>query len=97
MACPVSAVSAYMNMRQEGVAFFAHEDGNHVTRYQFSTIFKRCLTKLGICASEYGTHSFRIGAATEAARAGLPNEAVRRIGRWRSDCYAGYIRPELRM
>ncbi|KAM9324294.1 uncharacterized protein PAF06_000315 [Gastrophryne carolinensis] len=38
-------------------------------------------------------HSFRIGAATEAARLGLPVDLVKKLGRWESKRFMSYIRP----
>lgn len=94
-ACPVQAVSEYLQLRPPGPSFLLHADGCPVTRFQFQSVFKRCLTALGVRSVRSGTHSFRIGAATEAARAGLSKAEVQRIGRCRSSCFAGYIRPEL--
>lgn len=93
--CPVRVVTEFLSSRVQGRSFLVHRDGSPLTRYQFQSVFKLCLSQVGVPAGEYGTHSFRIGAATEAARAGLPNSEVQRIGRWRSDCFAGYVRPEL--
>ena len=36
--------------------------------------------------------SFRIGAASAAATAGLPDWLIKVLGRWSSDCYQMYIR-----
>ncbi|XP_056385746.1 uncharacterized protein LOC130281967 [Hyla sarda] len=94
-ACPVRAVAEYLLVRVSSVQFFTHSDGLPLSRYQFQTIFKRCLQWAGAPPSEFGTHSFRIGAATEASRAGLSVSDIQRIGQWRSACYAGYVRPEL--
>lgn len=58
-------------------------------------LFKTCLVRAGVNPDEFGTHSFRIGAVTEAARAELPEAEVMRIGRWKSACFARYVRPEL--
>ena len=37
-------------------------------------------------------HSLCIGAATTAARAGLPDHLIKTLGRWSSDAYKLYIR-----
>ncbi|KAM4029675.1 uncharacterized protein ACNLHF_024605 [Anomaloglossus baeobatrachus] len=93
--CPRMLVATYLSLRRDGFCFFSHEDGSPLTRFQFLSIFRKCLCNLGLHPAEFGTHSFRIGAATEAARAGLSNQEIQRIGRWRSSCFARYIRPEL--
>jgi hypothetical protein len=47
---------------------------------------------LGIPVDELGTHSFRIGLATEAGRLGLPDHLIKTLGRWESDSFLVYIR-----
>ncbi|XP_044158602.1 uncharacterized protein LOC122944427 isoform X1 [Bufo gargarizans] len=94
-ACPVKLVGEYMSLRVSGGNFFAHADGSPLTKFQFASVLRKCLAQLGFDPGEFGTHSFRIGAATEAARAGLSESEVMRIGRWRSACFARYVRPEL--
>ena len=37
-------------------------------------------------------HSFRIGAATAAAAAGVPVHTIKILGRWTSDAYLLYVR-----
>ncbi|KAJ1119084.1 hypothetical protein NDU88_007270 [Pleurodeles waltl] len=46
----------------------------------------------GIDSRHYGTHSFRIGAATEAKRMGNSDTAIMGLGRWKSQCFKRYIR-----
>lgn len=94
-ACPVSLMRQYLCISLKGSALLSHQDGSPFTRYQFTILFKRSLTRLGHNPVDYGTHSFRIGAATQAAKAGLPESDVQKIGRWRSACFARYVRPDL--
>ena len=42
-------------------------------------------------ANNYASHSFRIGAATTAATAGLPPALIKTLGRWKSNAYETYI------
>ncbi|OCT78044.1 hypothetical protein XELAEV_18029140mg, partial [Xenopus laevis] len=59
----------------------------------FIAVFRKAMTALGLAAKEYGSHYFRIGAATEAARWGLGEEMIRKIGRWESNRFKSYVRP----
>ncbi|XP_069599344.1 uncharacterized protein [Ranitomeya imitator] len=93
--CPVTTVLKYLEFRINGKFFLAHADGSPLTKFQFQSVYLKGLQASGVLPGEYGTHSFRIGVATEAAKAGLPEAEVQRIGRWRSACYARYIRPDL--
>lgn len=93
--CPVSVVSEYLSWGISAPSFLAHSTGVPLSRFKFSSMFHKCLGALGVDKKDFGTHSFRIGAATEAARAGLWDGDIRRIGRWRSTCYASYVRPDL--
>lgn len=94
-ACPVRIVNQFLACWAQGSQFLVHEDGSPLSRFQFQAILKLCLGFVGVSPGYYGTHSFRIGAAMEAAKVGLSNSDVQRIGSWRSSCFAGYVRPEL--
>ncbi|KAM4031882.1 LOW QUALITY PROTEIN: uncharacterized protein ACNLHF_019259 [Anomaloglossus baeobatrachus] len=93
--CPIVLVNNYLAVHRSGVSFLSHEDGSPLTKFQFLALFRKCLRSFGLKPTDFGTHSFRIGAATEAARAGLSNSEIQRIGRWRSSCFARYVRPDL--
>lgn len=93
--CPVAVIAEYLALGSISTTVLAHQDGAPLSKFQFGSVFKKCLSVLGLDATQFGTHSFRIGATTEAARAGLANSDIQRIGRWRSTCYASYVRPEL--
>ncbi|XP_073511592.1 basic phospholipase A2 sphenotoxin subunit B-like isoform X2 [Phyllobates terribilis] len=60
----------------------------HTGYQKYSYTYSHGTITCGNHPKDYGTHSFRIGAATEAARAGLSETEVQRIGRWRSTCLA---------
>ena len=41
---------------------------------------------------DYTGHGFRMGAATTAARVGIPDNMIKTLGRWSSEAYRLYIR-----
>ncbi|XP_069810646.1 integrase/recombinase xerD homolog [Dendropsophus ebraccatus] len=97
-ACPVRCVQQFLAIRpclQPGGSFLVHRDGRALSRFQFIAIFRSGLDKLGLPAREFASHSFRIGAATEAVRWGLGEQMVRQIGRWESERFRSYVRLEL--
>ncbi|XP_069620289.1 uncharacterized protein [Ranitomeya imitator] len=93
--CPLMLILNYTRVRKDGSQFFVHENGVPLVSGQFLAILRRTLSMVGMPAAEFGTHSFRIGAATEASRAGLFESEIQRVGRWRSRCFNRYIRPDL--
>lgn len=94
--CPVTAVTQLAAVRTAGEGpFLRHVDGSFLSRFQFIAVFQKCLKAAGLIPSQFGSHSFRIGAATEAARWGLGDAVIKRIGRWESDRFRLYVRPHL--
>lgn len=84
--CPVLVVSAWVGVRPVGPGpFLIHENGSALSRFQFQSVFQRCLIVGGYLPSDYSSHSFRIGAAMEAARWGLSDQILQRL----------YVRPHL--
>ena len=68
-------------------SFFCHFNHEKVTRYQETVILKSGLRFLGYNENDYNTHSFRIGAATHAAKMGKSDDEIMTMGRWKSDSY----------
>ncbi|XP_074654505.1 uncharacterized protein LOC141908371 [Tubulanus polymorphus] len=52
----------------------------------------KLISFLGLPEASYTSHSFRIGAATNAATNGVPEPVIRELGRWKSDAFKRYIR-----
>ena len=91
--CPVRAVLAYMAIRpQVPGPLFVYSDGTPLTRARLVTEVRAALTGDGMDLSRYTGHSFRIGAASSAARAGIPDSLIQTLGRWRSSAFQRYIR-----
>ncbi len=91
--CPVTAVLAYMGERGKAPGpLFCWEDGRYLTREGFVAGVREALTAAGVEARDYAGHSFRIGAATTAARQGMQDSLIKTLGRWESAAYMRYIR-----
>ena len=71
---------------------FITEDGRALTRQTFSVMLDSVLEKLHLDTRSFNTHSFRIGAATTAAMAHIPDSQIMMLGRWKSDAYQRYIK-----
>ncbi|XP_069807960.1 integrase/recombinase xerD homolog [Dendropsophus ebraccatus] len=97
VACPVRCVQRFLAVRPDlpDGSFLIHRDGRSLSRFQFIAVFRGGLDRLGFPAREFASHSFRIGAATEAVRWGLGEQMVRQIGRWESERFRSYVRLEL--
>ncbi|XP_075688660.1 uncharacterized protein LOC142657510 [Rhinoderma darwinii] len=94
--CPVRCFREFIAVRPEGPAsLLVHADGLSLSKFQFSQVFKKFILLSGRGGAGFSSHSFRIGAATEAARWGLSPVMVKKIGRWESDRYRLYVRPHL--
>ncbi|XP_070601697.1 uncharacterized protein [Erythrolamprus reginae] len=92
--CPVAALVAYWAHRGVEPGFlFCHASGEPLTRYQFWAVTSKALARLGLDPRCYGTHSFRIGAASLAAVEGFSRLDIKTVGRWRSGAFRTYIRP----
>lgn len=94
--CPVSVMSRFLAVRPFCLgSLFIHEDLAVLTKFQFNFILKKSLTFLNLDHLKITSHSFRIGAATEAARLGLHDSLIQKLGRWESDRFRLYVRPNL--
>ena len=91
--CPVAAVLSYMVYRgTDSGPFFRYTRIRALTRERFVGDVRSALQAAGIDWERYSGHSFRIGAASTAARCGLQDSLIKTLGRWESMAYSLYIR-----
>ena len=91
--CPVAAVVAYMAARGHNPGpFFLTQQGRPLTKPRFVAEVRTGLTAAGLDQAAFAGHSFRIGAATAAAQAGVSDSAIQMLGRWNSTAFLSYIR-----
>ena len=100
--CAHRAVVKYLKARMRlGQALnpqaplFAFANGKAITPASFAQALQKVLAQAEVpCAEQYSSHSFRIGAATCAGKAGVPEWLIQAAGRWNSDCYKVYMRTD---
>lgn len=91
--CPVKAMINYLSARGTAPGpLFKYLSGKLLTKDGLTAETRQLLSFGGIDPSKYAGHSYRIGAATTAASAGLPQWLIKTLGRWSSDCYERYIK-----
>ena len=90
MICPGpdQALTSYLLSRPvgDGALFLCH-DGFPLTKEDFISQVRAALLEAGLNPNLFAGHSFRIGAATTAAAAGVPGHVIKYLGRWSSDAY----------
>ncbi len=93
--CPVAAILGFIvaSGHKQG-PLFQYASGKPLTKAGFVLELKSALERQCVSAEGYSGHSFRIGAATTAAEAGVGDSVIQQQGRWKSAAYKGYIQPE---
>ncbi len=94
--CPVAALLDYLSSRGDSPGpLFVFSDGSPLHRSRFVQEVQRALSASGLTGLNFNSHSFRIGAATSAGAAGVPESTIKVLGRWKSLAYQQYIRPSM--
>ena len=92
--CPVSALLAYLAVRPSTPGpLFLLSSGVPLSRQVLITEIRCALASAGLDTSLFNGHSFRIGAATSASLAGVPDSTIQQMGRWKSSAFTRYLRP----
>ena len=91
--CAVTAMQQYfIAARPRPGPLFYFQSGRFLTRSVVTHLLRDSARSAGFPYESLKGHSFRIGAASAAAAAGLPDWLIIVLGRWSSDCYQIYIR-----
>ena len=91
--CPVTALLGYLALRdQDPGPLFLFKDGSTLSKAKLLSSIRTALAMHGLDTRQLMGHSFRIGAATAEARAGLEDSLIQSLGRWQSSAYLWYIR-----
>ena len=86
----------YMSTRGSDLGpFFKFSNSQPQSKSRFTQHVRDALQALGLPQNEFAGHSFRIGAATAAAQAGVEDLVIRTMGRWNSSAFLVYIRTPL--
>ena len=92
VTCPVRAMKKYRRLcpeRSPTLPLFQRSDGRFCTPGWLNGVLRKA------ALDPHGrltTHSLRIGFATAAAAAGVPDTVIRISGRWRGASYLRYVR-----
>ena len=92
--CPISGMVAYLNSRpfpSDSGPLSPYKCGTFLTWEKFTRGTRLLIIKKGLNSTEFAGRSFRIGVAT----AGLPPWLIKVLGRWSSDCFERYKKPDL--
>ena len=91
--CPVAATLSYIIERGTSPGpFFKYSNGKPLLKWKFVSEVRNALQASGLPYQCFAGHSFRIGAATSAANAGLEDSLIHILGRWNSDAFLLYIK-----
>lgn len=90
--CAIEAILSYLVVRgNKPGPLFVLQNGSPLTRPLLTKWLREIVSAAGITGN-FSSHSFRIGAATVAARNGVADHLIQALGRWKSNAYQVYIR-----
>ena len=92
--CPVRALRLYAEARtplHDDEPVFKGGKFSPLDRQHLTSSIRYLLKNTQYSHQQYSSHSFRSGAATTAAAAGIPEWLIKILGRWRSNAYQVYI------
>ena len=89
---PVTALLGYLDIcPNRSGPLFIFQDGSTLSRERLVSTLHQVLSDVGVSTAQYSRLSFRIGAATTAAKLGVPDSLIKKMGRWKSSVFMHYI------
>lgn len=97
LLCPVRALLNYLDKRPNFAnrPLFISLLGPTITRSHFVQILKQALIPTPFRHARINSHSFRVGRTTDLAMSGASDEYIRQVGRWKSNAFRKYVRPDV--
>lgn len=93
--CPVKLLGKYLRRRGSMRGpLFRDVTGAPLHRSLIVNELHNHIARLGLSPTEYNTHSFRTGKATDMASDGFSVTQISLAGRWKSTAYTKYIKPD---
>ncbi len=92
--CPVWNMHTYLRFRPGGDGPLFQMNGSPLKRKGVADMLQRVCRFHEWDKCVYTSHSFRIGRATLWAKQGYSDTQIQHMGRWRSDAFKKYIRPD---
>ena len=94
--CPVRALRKYLKVRgTKSGPLFVNRLGQGIARSKIASALKQCLKYITSRPANYNTHSFCIGKITDLAANGYTTSQLISAGRWKSNAFKKYIKPQL--
>lgn len=90
--CPWRALVLYIKHRGTLPGPLFAKNGSPINRTQYVKTITDAVEAVGLPASAFKSHSFRIGGATHAAELGMEPSLIQILGRWKSQAFMRYIR-----
>ena len=85
--CPVRLMRRYLHVHPGPGPLFRLDMHRYLVRNDVVSFLRGVLHDV----PQINTHSFRIGGASAAASAGVPDSQIQILGRWSSDAYRRYL------
>ena len=88
------AMFGYLKVRgSHSGPLFYWQSGSPLSKSNFVDKVRSALTKANLPADNFAGHSFRVGAATTAASAGICDSSIQSLGQWKSNYYISELPP----